>query len=192
MTNLFKSAAQNIKRSPFVIVITLVFFVLFIISLGLSYESFMTTMRGYEMLPTAKINPWIVPLVALLPQVGQVAFTYVFAMDTRKRWGIFIAFFLHLFDMLTDVYFKAHGQDWWVYILAFFESEMLFTLGAVLGLTLSLGMLIELLPHALEQVSHFFHRVSGSLGLHDDADDDEGEVSASPTMRRSGGMIGRD
>ena len=72
MTNLFKSAARNIERSPFIIVITLVFVVLLIISLGLSYESFTTTMRGYQMLPTSKINPWIIPLVALLPQVGQV------------------------------------------------------------------------------------------------------------------------
>jgi hypothetical protein len=190
MTNVFKSAAQQIIKTPFVIVITLAFFLLFIISLGLSYESFMTTMRGYQMLPTAKINSWIIPLVALLPQVGQVAFTYVFAVDTRKRWGIFIAFILHLFDMLTDVYFKAHGQDAWVYILAFFESEILFTLGAVLGLTFSLGMLIELLPHAIEQLSRFFHSISGSLGLHQDgpADDDGDSL---PAIRR-GGTLGRD
>ncbi len=192
MTNLFKSAAENIKRSPFVIVITLVFFLLFVISLGLSYESYMTTMRGYQMLPTAKINPWIIPLVALLPQVGQVAFTYVFAVDTRKRWGIFIAFFLHLFDMLTDVYFKAHGQALWVYILAFFESELLFTLGAVLGLTFSLGMLIELLPHAVEQTSRLFHSITGSLGLHDDVSADEDEAPTAGALRRSGGVIGRE
>lgn len=182
MTNLFKSAARNIERSPFIIVITLVFFVLFIISLGLSYESFTTTMRGYQMLPTSKINPWIIPLVALLPQVGQVAFTYVFAMDTRKRWGIFIAFFLHLFDMITDVYFKAAGHDFWVYLLAFFESELLFTLGAVLGLTFSLGMLIELLPHAIEQLGRLIHTTSGSLGLHDQLEDDDGE--SVPSLHR--------
>ncbi|MCA1554657.1 MAG: hypothetical protein LC737_09795, partial [Chloroflexi bacterium] len=103
--------------------------------------------------------------------------------------GIFIAFFLHLFDMMTDVYFKANGQDWWVYVLAFFESELLFTLGAVLGLTFSLGMLIELLPHALEQTSLLFHNVTGALGLHEDPlDEDEGRPA--PPMRRS--VVGRD
>ena len=183
MSNLFKSASQRIVSSPFIIVITLAFFLLFIIALGLSYESFQTTMRGYQMLPTAKINPWIVPLVALLPQVGQVAFTYVFAMDTRRRWGILIAFVLHAFDMVTDVLYKANGQEWYVWILALFESELLFTLGAVLGLTFSLGMLIELTPHALQQIGLVFHGVTQAVGLHDEDDDARDGVGSAP-MRR--------
>lgn len=183
MTNLFKSAAQNLVKSPFVIVITLVFFLLFIISLGLAYESYQTTLRGYQLMPTAKVNSWIIPLVALLPQVGEVAFTYIFAVDTRKRWGILIAFLLHIFDTVTDVFYKAHGQDWIVWILAFIESEVLFTLGAVVGLTLSLGMLIELTPHAIEQLGHLFHGLSKAVGIHDEEEDMR-------QMRR--GIAGRD
>ena len=171
MANVFKSLAQGLIRSPFIIVITLTFVALLIIALGLSVEDYMTTLKGYQLLPTAKANDWVVPLVALLPQVGQIAFTFAFATDTRKRWAILIAFGLHFFDVLTDVYFKAYGQAWWVYGIAFLESEVLYTLGSELALTFSLGMLIELTPHALEQAGLILHRITGALGLHDNDDD---------------------
>jgi hypothetical protein len=179
MANLFKSFSQNIIKSPFVIVVTIVFGLLFIIAVGLSIEDYMTTLKGYELLPTAKANDWIIPLVALLPQVGQVAFTFTFASDTRRRWAILVAFGLHFIDVSTDVYFKAYGRPLWVWLVALVESELLFTLGSELALTFSLGMLLELVPNALEQTMNTLHRVSGALGLHDD---DETQ-SPSPTKR---------
>lgn len=184
MANVFKSLAQGLTRSPFIIVITLTFGALFIIALGLSIEDYMTTLMGYRLLPTAKANDWVVPLVALLPQVGQIAFTFAFAYDTRKRWAILIAFSLHFFDVMTDVYFKAHGQPLWVYGVALVESEVLYTLGSELALTFSLGMLIELSPHAIEQGSLILQRITNALGLHDSDDDTPLSPQMPPPSKR--------
>ena len=171
MSNLFKSAAQRALASPFVIVITLVFAALLVISIGLSIEDYMTSLRGYELLPTTKANAWVLPLVALLPQVGQIAFMYGFAQDTRRRWSLLVTGGLPFFDVLTDVYFKAHGQALWVWVIALIESEALYTLGSEMALVFALGMLMELMPHTIAQSGRLLHALFNSVGVGDAPDE---------------------
>ena len=171
MTNIFRNAARKIITSPAVIVVTLVFFALFIISLGLSIEDYMTSLKGYQLLPTAKANDWVVPLVAALPQVGQVAFMFAFATNTQRRWSLLAVFGLHVIDVLTDVYFKANGQGLWVWGIAFIESEVLYTLGSEIGLAFSVGMLLELAPHAVEQFGRLLHSITRAAGFYDAGDE---------------------
>ena len=186
MANLFKTVANGVYTSPFIIPIVGAFFALFVISIGLSIEDYMTTLYGYRLLPTAKANDWVVPLVALLPQVGQITFTFAFATNTNRRWAVLVAFGLHFFDVLTDVYFKANGLGLFGYFVAFVESEVLYTLGSEIALTFSVGMLFELMPYALKQLGALFERFAGGLFQNGDKDDDDEDkpASYSTTTRR--------
>ena len=179
MANVFRSTASSMLNSPFVIVISLAFLVLLFISIGLSIEDYMTSLMGYQLLPTAKANNWIIPLVALLPQVGQITFAFAFATDTRKRWAGLVMFGLHFFDVLTDVYFKAHGQAAWVYGVALLESEVLYTLGSEIALVFSIGMLFELLPHAFSQFGVLISHFGKAVGLEHEETEDEPSIQMS-------------
>jgi len=152
MTNLFRDAAKRIEASPFIIPIAGVFVLMFIVSIGIAIEDYSTTLEGYRLIPTAKVNDWVLPLVALLPQIGQIGFTYLFATDTKKRWAILIAFSLHVVDVFTDMNFKASGQGLDVWLIALVESEVIFTLGSELMMMASFGMLVRILPAAIVQI----------------------------------------
>jgi hypothetical protein len=160
---MFRDAARRIEASPFIIPITAVFAVMFIVAFGIAIEDYSTTLEGYRLIPTAKVNDWILPLVALLPQVGQIGFAYLFATDTNKRWAAMIAFLLHIVDVYTDVRFKAAGQGLDVWAIALVESEVVYTLGSELMLTASFGMLLRILPSAIVQIGQALRRAWEAL-----------------------------
>lgn len=163
MTNLFRDAARRIEASPFIIPITFVFAVMFVVAFGIAIEDYSTTLEGYRLVPTAKVNDWILPLVALLPQVGQIGFAYLFATDTNKRWAVLVAFVLHVIDVYTDVRFKAAGQGLDVWFIALVESEVIYTLGSELMVAASFGMLVRLVPSAIVQIGQALHRAWEAL-----------------------------
>lgn len=160
----FKTAAQNIKETPFVIPITFIFIVMLIISCVTSYEDFLTSKLGYEAMPTRKATALVLIAVSLIPQVGQIGFAYAFGSEVSKQWMMWVALGLHLADVGTDVFFKANGQGFGVWLLAFVESELIFTLGSEIMLVTSVGMLLHLMPDAIEQLSDLFDQLSEYLG----------------------------
>lgn len=158
MSNLFKQATANIRNSNMVIFTFLLFVALLWIGLALGYEDYSTSRAGYESFPTRKVNSWVIPIVALLPQVGQVAFAFVFAQDTKKFWAILISALLFMFDFTSDVWFKTNGATvntaGWGF--AIMETLVLYTIGSEIAITVSLGVLTELLPDFLDKVRDGF------------------------------------
>jgi len=144
-----------------VIPLYLVFVVMFIISCALMVEDYTTSRLGYALLPTQKANEWVIPLVALLPQVGQVGFGYVFATDTNKRWSLIIAVMLWVTDVFTDVFFKAYGGTAAIYGVATAESIIIYSLGSEVMMATSVGMLILLTPAFFEQLGKLFRSLFG-------------------------------
>jgi len=61
--------------------------------------------------------------------------------------------------MGTDMYFKASGLGWFVWIIAFVESIVVFTIGSELLTTACFGMLFELVPEAFKHIAQFFTRL---------------------------------
>lgn len=154
MANLFKQGNEKIEN-PLVVVMFLVYCALFVVACGLFIEDYSTSLLGYQRLPTQKANDWVIPLVALLPQLGQVGFLYVFASDTSKRWGALVAIALHVADVTTDMAFKIGSNlSAPMFLLTLAETEILYTIGSEVLLTVSFGMILALLP-----------RVGNSLGL---------------------------
>jgi len=160
--NWFADASTRLKRSWVVIPVTLLFIFMFVVSAALMYEDYSTSRLGYEALPTRKANDWVIPLVALLPQLGQVGFAYVFLENTKKTWAGFITGGLFAVDLFTDVYYKAHGMAPFVWEVAAVESIAIYTIGSEIMMATSLGMLAQLAPHFSKKVGELLLKNNSS------------------------------
>ena len=169
MSNVFRKAAERVENSPFIIPIFVVFVIMMIVGIGIFIEDYSTSFAGYTQLPTRKMNDWVIALVALLPQIGQIGFMYVFATDTDKRWAILIVFGLHFVDVATDVVYKADGLGLGSWVIAFVESEIVYTLGSEIMIVTSFGMLIRLFPAFIEQIGDVFRNVAERMQADDGA-----------------------
>jgi len=168
MSDVFRKAAQRIENSPFIIPIFGIFALMLVVGIGIFVEDYSTSLAGYQQLPTRKVNEWVIGLVALLPQIGQIGFMYVFATDTNKRWAILITAGLHLVDVATDVIYKASGLGFEAWAVALVESEIVYTLGSEIMIVTSLGMIIRLFPAFIEQIGELFNKIIGRLQKEDE------------------------
>ena len=182
----FTKAASGLQQSKFVIPITLAVLLGVIIGCFAFYEDYQSSLHGYELLPTRKTGQEIVQVVALLPQVGQIIFFYMFGRTIeylpsgRRRINYLyftIAFLLLLFDLGTDMYFKASGMPLAVWGIAFVESITIFSIGSEMLLTASSGIFLELAPEALKQLGQLFAKMFG--------EDEEGQAASQ--QQRAGG-----
>lgn len=160
----FANTAARLKDSKFVIPVTGAVLLGVIIGLFAFYEDYQSSLNGYKMLPTRKSGEEVIQVIALLPQVGQIIFFYMFGrtvqiVNGRRRANpiyFTVAFFLLLFDLGTDMYYKAFGLDMFTWVIAFVESITVFTIGSEMLLTASLGIFFELAPEALKQLGNIF------------------------------------
>lgn len=173
----FARVANGIKDSKYVIPVTFAVLIGVIIGGFASYEDYRSSYHGYNMLPTRKSGEEIVQVIALLPQVGQIIFFYMFGVSLvrlpsgrhKANYIYFtIAFFLLLFDLGTDMFFKASGFPAYVWVIAFIESITVYNIGSELLLTSCLGLMFELVPEALKQLGQVFANLFGG--------DDEDEI----------------
>lgn len=131
---------------------TLLFLVMFGVSCALMYEDYSTSLAGYRALPTNKVNDWVIPMVAMLPQIGQVGFSYVFLTDTAKQWAGLIAGLLWIVDVATDIYYKSYGMGLAVAGIATIETITIYSIGSELMMVTSIGMLAILLPRQFANI----------------------------------------
>ena len=144
MSNIFHSAGANLRRSPYIIPLYLIVLLGFVIACGIAIEDYSTSLLGYNAIPTQKANNWVIPLVAALPQVAQVILFYVFLQDTRNKITLILAILIHIVDVGTDMYYKSYEfKSFSLSVMAFAESEIIYTLGSEALLTLTFGLLID-------------------------------------------------
>ena len=170
MSNLFKRTSETIKKSPMVIPLFLVFVVMFIVAIGVNIEDYSTSRLGYMEIPTRKANDWVIWLVALIPQVGQIGFSYLFAADTNKRWAAITAFSLHFVDVATDMVYKAFPYTPISVISAFIESEVIYTLGSEIMLVTSFGMVVALFPDFICELGNLMTKIFQALSPNEEGD----------------------
>jgi len=150
--NVIRNAANQIRQSSVVIVIFIAFCILAAIGSILWLEDYNTSRMGYSTLPTRKFMQQAIWAVALLPQIGQITFTYLYLSDTAnkyKRFGLLIALCLMIADCFTDVWYKANGLGVGVWLIAVVESFVIYTLGSEIAITVSFPMVVDLFPDAL-------------------------------------------
>ena len=174
----FGSAASKFKNSSLAIPLTLVFMVMFAVACVISYGDYTSSRLGYMMLPTRKTSAAVIWAVALVPQIGQIGFSYAWGREwkTNKKLALVsfgTAISLFLVDVGTDVYFKSAGQGTEAWLVAIPESIILFTLGSEIMLVVSFGMLTQLFPEFVYQCSLIAHRLGAALDKLDGDDEDE-------------------
>lgn len=192
--NYFKNARERMSQA-LIVPMFLLFSLMLVIGLGLMFEDISTTYAGYTALPTLKINDWVSILVSLSPTAVQIGMAYAYLSDKGNRWGAALAGMLFLFDMGTDVAYKAgNSSDPWVWLLAIFESFLVFTILSEGMTTLSIGMLHQLWPDFLSIMRQI---TIPNFGFADEEEEEEAPVR--PVTRQTsfnadkpgGGLGGR-
>lgn len=174
----FNKAANKLIGSPLVIPLFLVFLAMFVISIGTSIEDYTTSRLGYMALPTRKANDYVIWLVAAIPQIGQIGFSYAWGREwkTNRKMAavsLLVAMGLFMVDVGTDMVYKASGQGLEVWVMAFLESALLFTLGSEVMLTVSFGMIVSMGPEFVGQLVAIGHKMSEILDSLDDGGEDD-------------------
>lgn len=165
MPNFFQNKyTDKIKGSPFIIPIFIVLIFGLIIGVGISIEDYSTSYYGYLSIPTRKVNTWIVPMVAALPQILQIIFAYAFMENTKNRWALLALLATHVIDVGTDVYYKSNkfaSTDMVAYALI--EAETIYTLGSEVLLTLTFGLLVNSFPSFVKQMNSVIDMLRDAL-----------------------------
>jgi hypothetical protein len=187
MRGMFGSAADAVRGHPLILPVYCAFIALLIIGIGCSWEDYGTSFRGYDGLPTLKFTSYVTYLVALLPQVGQIAFGFFYGYRewsddgsrrfskgwTRffaKHWPLLVCMALFIADSGTDVYYKIDGDSDLLFI-AIFEAIIVYTLGSEVCLIVGSGMILELFPDAVAALKSVGDRVSDALHGEDEDED---------------------
>lgn len=132
---------------------TVVFGALFYIAFRLSVWDYQTSVIGYQLLPSRKLEAdTAAALIGLLPQLLQIAMGWVAASRARgRRLALLLMALAFTFDFITDLQFKMDGLpgDFGLAAITVIETLALFTLGSEFLLLFSWSNLSPLFLPAL-------------------------------------------
>jgi hypothetical protein len=168
MSKLVLKISESLRRKPMVVlVVFLAWVALAVVAVRFGIEDYLTSVYGYQLLPTRKTDPNVAWFVGLLPQLLQITFGFV-AIEKRSRWAMFVALLAFGADAFADIYYKVSGVSadaMWLYTSALFETTVLFTLGSEFLLIAALENIVEYLADATaaaiavtEQIMAVFRR----------------------------------
>jgi hypothetical protein len=155
MSRLVLKLSENLRRKPIVVLIVFLCWVgLAIVALRAGVEDYLTSVYGYQLLPTRKTDPSLAWFVGALPQLLQITFGFI-AIEKRSRPATVIALIAFVADAFADIYYKVAGvsaDPLWLYTTALFETTVLFTLGSEFLLIAALENIFEYLSDAVAAV----------------------------------------
>lgn len=177
------------QKPASMLLVFLVLVALLAVSVFLFVTDYITSVYGYFQLGTERVSDAEAWFVGALPQLVQVAFGFM-ALERRNWLFAGIAGAAFLVDIGTDMTFRVgDAQAFGVYVTAFLQSIILFTLGSEFLLVASLENIIEYLPDVLEAMAISSNRMVSSFTRVADTfqEDDEPDI---PAARRKGSGSG--
>lgn len=152
MPKLVVNIAQEFRSKPVVaILIFIVWLALAAVAVRLGIEDYLTSVYGYQLIPTRKTDPNLAYFVSALPTLIQIAFG-AWAIEKRSRLATVVTLIAFVVDVVTDVNYKVSGvsaPSAWLYPLAVAETVVLFTLGSEFLLIAAAQNVFEYLPDAV-------------------------------------------
>lgn len=170
MSNMFDKTRQKWAGSPYVIWVFTVGLMLLLIGIVLFVEDMMSSLQGIQQLEVVyNIDPVNIQItyfaIALSSQVAQIAFMFLFLIDTKKnRWSLGIVAFFFIIDLISDVQDRSGS---WLFSpsginldsrtgVATLLSLVFFTVGSELFISTGFGLAISLFQPANEQLGKLF------------------------------------
>lgn len=175
----FKRTGDSLRTGGFVLLFFLAYISLTVIGFILMIEDYRASYEGYLSFAVRQSSTLTPIAVALLPQVGQIAFSGVLAVFGQKKdktyfWGAVLGYAICLVgDLYTDLYYFGNGvpissmtteQIWNLVFLA-----LLFTVGSEVCFVLGFGMSNELLADAIADLVSVPERVRRTVTTRLDA-----------------------
>jgi hypothetical protein len=152
MSRLVLKISENLRSKPVIVLIMfLTWLALAVVAARLGVEDYLTSVYGYQLLPTRKTDESLAWFIGLLPQLLQVAFGYI-ALEKRSRVATLITLVAFVADAFADIFYKVSGvpgSPLLLYSAALMETTLLFTLGSEFLLIAALQNLYEYLPDAI-------------------------------------------
>lgn len=184
-------AAMKAVKSPGLIVLWIVFVVAFLLSAFLSYEDYLGSVAGYEMLPIQPITGYTSVAFGLLPQIGQamLALFVVTAADLKARntWVYFtLLLMFFLVDAGTDyLYLIGPNPTALGHITALAIAIFVYTLFSEWILMSSVALLIRTTPDALKAWVQFLGKLRDSFDSVIDLFQGESDETPEPRNRNT-------
>ena len=152
MSRLVLKISENLRNKPvLVLVVFLTWMALAVVAARLGVEDYLTSVYGYQLLPTRKTDESLAWFIGLLPQLLQVAFGFI-AIEKRSRTATLITLAAFVADAFADIFYKVSGvpgNPLLLWSAAITETTLLFTLGSEFLLIAALQNLYEYLPDAI-------------------------------------------
>jgi len=152
MSRLVLRISENLRRKPVIVMVVFTTWVaLAVVAARLGVEDYLTSVYGYQLLPTRKTDESLAWFIGLLPQLLQVAFGFI-AIEKRSRSAALITLAAFVADAFADIFYKVSGvpgDPLLLWTAAFMETTMLFTLGSEFLLIAALQNIYEYLPDAI-------------------------------------------
>jgi hypothetical protein len=173
------------------VIVFLVLVALLAVSVFLFVTDYITSVYGYTLLGTQSVSKAEAYFVGALPQLVQVAFGFM-ALERRNWLFAGIAGAALLVDVGTDVAFRVgETPTAGLFVIAFLQTMILFTLGSEFLLVASLENIIEYSPDVLEAMAlssnrlvRSFTKVADTIG-EDDVSGQDTRMVAKGKRRRS-------
>jgi hypothetical protein len=177
--------AAGLRKKPAIIMLVFLAFVgLLAIAVRLFIDDYLTSVWGYQLIPTNQSSQDLAWFVGALPQLVQVAFGFM-AIERRNRGFAIVALLAFVIDVGTDVTFRTHNiEGFWIYPIALVQTIILFTLGSEFLLLASLENVVEYLPDVLEATATTSNRLMDSITQVADIFSDEDSEDHPPARRR--------
>lgn len=181
MTNVFEQIRVKWQDSPYIIYVFALALFLFLSGVILFAEDAKSSRDGFEALEIAfgvEFGNWPITywVLGFIPQVAQVFFMYLFLMDTKKNyWALAIVALFFTIDFISDVQdrsgqqlFPLDGSDPHLFTpaIAVAASYTLtfITIGSELFLSATVGVLLAIWPHVVNQLGLQRNQVRRSGG----------------------------
>lgn len=165
MSDMFSQAHQKWGNTTYVLWVFGVSILLFLIGIVTQIEDTISSLEGLRLLEqTYQITPAKHEItyyaLSIAPQVAQIAFFFLFVLDTKKNWWAgLIAAAAFLIDFALDVQFRSSA---WLFspsgihvdtrvTVAAVLSFIFFTIGSEVFISIGFGMVINLWKPAAAQ-----------------------------------------
>jgi hypothetical protein len=176
MANLWDTVRDK-ARGPAALTLFVVGCILFVFSVVLSYEDATSSLRGLQLLEstfgvTPVANQWVLYVMALTPQVAQVAFLSIWTFDTRKWWWLVAAIVAFAIDFIFDVQLRSSNTLFTPGGVGVTPTAgvgamitlLFFSPGAEIMMTASTVLIISLFPQAIEEARSQVDAIMAAAG----------------------------